>query len=332
MQISMFDGEKPYKINKPIRLIELFAGIGSQAKALKNIDANFEHFRICEFDKYAVLSYNAIHGTNFATSDITTLTAKDLNITETDKYEYIMTYSFPCQDLSLAGKRAGMSKGSGTRSGLLWEVERLLTECKELPQVLLMENVSEVHGAKNENNFFKWIEKLENLGYRNYWQDLNAEDFGIPQNRNRTFMISLLGDYYYHFPKPLPLVRNFYLDKDDEEKIERMYYINNPKIINTINKEIGTWSKINPSIAVTQTSRQMTNWRGNFIRDKRGLRFATPEELFFNMGFEKKDATLCRKAGVPNSQLYKQAGNSIVVKVLEAIFKQMTAKVEEVKE
>src|SRR5574344_1194026 len=95
-QIGMFDGSKRYKIRKPIRLIELFAGIGAQAKALENLCVDFEHYRICEFDKYAVQSYNAVHGTQFETSDITKINASDLGITDTDKYEYIMTYSFPC--------------------------------------------------------------------------------------------------------------------------------------------------------------------------------------------------------------------------------------------
>ena len=110
-QISMFDGEQPLIIDKPIRLIELFAGIGSQAKALKNIGADFEHYRICEFDKYAVESYNAVHGTNFDVSDITQISADDLAVVETDKYCYILTYSFPCTDLSVAGKQAGMQRG-----------------------------------------------------------------------------------------------------------------------------------------------------------------------------------------------------------------------------
>ena len=128
-QINIFEATKPkYKITKPIRLVENFAGIGSQAQALKNIGANFERHRICEFDKYAVASYNAIHGTNFETSDITKIKANDLNIVETDKYDYIMTYSFPCQDISISGQGAGMSKGGNTRSGLLWEVEYLLSE------------------------------------------------------------------------------------------------------------------------------------------------------------------------------------------------------------
>jgi DNA (cytosine-5)-methyltransferase 1 len=118
-----------FKIDKPIRLIELFAGIGAQAKALEMFGVKFEHHRICEFDKYAVASYNAIHGTHFQPTDIRDLRWRDLGVTDTDKYCYILTYSFPCQDLSVAGKQRGMIKGSGTRSGLLWEVERLLTEC-----------------------------------------------------------------------------------------------------------------------------------------------------------------------------------------------------------
>lgn len=118
-----------FKINKPIRLIELFAGIGAQAKALEMLGVKFEHYRICEFDKYAVASYNAIHGTHFHPTDIRDLRWGDLGVTDTDKYCYILTYSFPCQDLSVAGKQRGMTKGGGTRSGLLWEVERLLTEC-----------------------------------------------------------------------------------------------------------------------------------------------------------------------------------------------------------
>ena len=103
---SLFDNlENRFKLDKPIRLIELFAGIGAQAKALENLGIDFEHYRVCEIDKYAVASYNAIHGTNFEVSDITKLSSNDLGIIDTNTYIYILTYSFPCQDLSLAGKQ-----------------------------------------------------------------------------------------------------------------------------------------------------------------------------------------------------------------------------------
>jgi len=95
-QMNIFDYiRKPFKITNKIRLIELFGGIGSQAMALRNIGADFEHYRLCEWDKFAVASYNAIHGTNFQPSDITKLRGGDLGITNTDQYTYIMTYSFP---------------------------------------------------------------------------------------------------------------------------------------------------------------------------------------------------------------------------------------------
>ena len=199
---GLFDNLK-FKIDKPIRLIELFGGIGSQAMALRNIGADFTHWRLVEFDKYAVASYNAIHGTDFKTTDIKTVHAEDLGIKETDKFTYIMCYSFPCQDLSVAGLGKGMKKGSNTRSGLLWEVQRILEECKEKPQVLLMENVAQVHGKKNLADFNAWMDFLKSKGYQNFWQDLNSKDYGIPQNRVRCFMVSVLSDGYvdYEFPE-----------------------------------------------------------------------------------------------------------------------------------
>ena len=219
-----------FKIENPIRLIELFAGIGSQAKALENLGANFEHWKVCEFDKYAIASYNAVHGTNFEPSDITQLKGKDLEIVDTEHFTYLLTYSFPCQDLSNAGKQRGMVKGSGTRSGLLWEVERLLRETENLPQVLLMENVPQVHGQKNLHDFNEWIRFLDELGYSNYWQDLNAKNYGIPQNRDRCFMVSVLGDYDYTFPEPVPLTLRL---KDMlEDEVDDKYYLSDEVIKN----------------------------------------------------------------------------------------------------
>lgn len=222
-------------ISKKIRLIELFAGVGSQAMALRDLctanglnpDDVFEMYKVVEFDKYPVKSYNAIHKTNIEPTDITAISGSDLAITDTDKYLYLMTYSFPCQDLSVAGLGKGMDKGAGTRSGLLWEVERLLNEVDELPQILLMENVTQVHGKKNLANFEKWCDFLESKGYHNYWQDLNGKNYCIPQNRNRTLMVSSLEDINYEFPRPveLRLVMKDMLDDVVPEK----YYINTEK-------------------------------------------------------------------------------------------------------
>lgn len=242
-QIGMFDGKNKIRVNQPIKLIELFAGIGSQAKALKNIGVEFEHYRMCEFDKYAVKSYNAIHGTDFEPTDITRWKGEDLGIEETDRYCYIMTYSFPCTDLSIAGKQLGMSRDSGTRSGLLWEVERLLIEVENLPQILMMENVPDILSPKFIKDFATWKEFLESKGYKNYYKVLNAKNYGIPQNRERCFMVSLLGDYYYEFPACIPLeVR---LEDVLEDEVDEKYYISEKALQGILNSKFNqpefTW-------------------------------------------------------------------------------------------
>jgi len=237
--ISMFEMMYPtFKIDKPIRLIELFAGVGSQAMALRNLGADFEHYRVVEFDKYAIASYNAIHDTNFETMDITKVKGEDLEIVDTDSFTYLLTYSFPCQDLSVAGKMKGMSKGDNTRSGLLWEVERLLNEVENLPQVLLMENVPQVISDANIKDFQLWQKFLEEKGYLNYTEILNAKDYGVAQNRERCFMVSLLGEWNYKFPKPIPLTKTMkdYLEDEVDEK----YYINNEKAQKLIDELISS--------------------------------------------------------------------------------------------
>lgn len=167
--------------------------------------------------------YNNIKATHNLVN-IQQVKGEDLGIVDTDKYNYIMTYSFPCQDLSLAGKEKGMSDTS-TRSGMLWEVERILTECKNKPQVLLMENVPQVHSVDNAEDFNRWQLRLEELGYRNYWKDLIATDYGIPQTRNRCFMVSILGDFNYTFPKPIPL--RLKLKDMLENQVDEKYFLSN---------------------------------------------------------------------------------------------------------
>lgn len=194
--------------------------------ALRNLGADFEHYRVVEFDKYAIASYNAIHGTDFPTMDIQDVHGEDLAICNTGQFTYLLTYSFPCTDISIAGQMQGMEKDSGTRSGLLWEVERILKELKEddtLPQVLLMENVPAIHSDKNIKSFQKWLDFLESLGYSNFVQDLNASDYGIAQNRDRTFVVSILGEWNYHFPEPIELttcIEDYFEDLTDEQALQ----------------------------------------------------------------------------------------------------------------
>lgn len=354
LQRSIFDGVIPLKITKPIRLIELFAGIGAQAKALENLGVQFEHYRICEFDKYAVASYNAVHGTNFSTSDITKIHAEDLGIVDTDKYEYIMTYSFPCTDLSKAGKQQGMSRESGTRSGLLWEVERLLKETKQLPQILLMENVPDMLSEKNRKDFYSWCDFLEKLGYTSKYAILNSKDYGVPQNRERCFMLSWLGeDYYYDFPAKTAKMKPFvdYLDFDEkyiinpnnlaETQKRCIRQISNEWISKAIrtsglkSRDRHTWSVY--SVELRQSESFIKNkslWMkgiskticaqhlNSYTVDGKVYFDYSPKECWRLMGFDDKSFSRAEKV-VSNSQLYKQAGNSIVVNVLMAIFEKL---------
>lgn len=351
-QWSLFDGSKPLKITKPLRLIELFAGIGAQAKALENLGVKFEHYRICEFDKYAVASYNAVHGTNFTTSDITQIHAADFGIVDTDKYEYIMTYSFPCTDLSKAGKQQGMSRDSGTHSGLLWEVERLLKETKELPQILLMENVPDVLSEKNSADFFAWCGFLEDLGYTSKYALLNAKDFGIPQTRERCFMLSWLGNFYYDFPEKIPM-KPFvdFLDFNEDyiikpEKLTRtqrncIKHIANETLSKTIrsgglkSRDRHEWAVY--SVELRQSEKFIKNkslWvkglskticvqhLNSYTIDGRIYFDYSPVECWRLMGFNDDDYRKAEKV-CAKTRLYKQAGNSIVVDVLMAIFKNL---------
>lgn len=232
-----------FKIHNKVRLIECFGGIGSQAKSLELLGVDFEHYRLIEYDKYPVASYNAIHGTNFEPKDITKIHSSDLGIVDRESFTYLLTYSFPCQDISVAGLCKGFNKENQineetrTRSGLLWEVERILNECgEELPQVLLMENVKNLIGSKFKPDFDKWCEYLESKGYKNTYKVLNAKDYGIPQNRERVFMVSTLEDKLYEFPKPIPLETETtdYL----EEKVEKNYYVTKEKARTLVEKLI----------------------------------------------------------------------------------------------
>lgn len=365
MQLTFDDlFKKPIEINREIRLIELFGGVGSQAMALRNIGAKFQHYRLVEYDKYPVMSYNAIHGTNFEPLDITKIKGSDLQIIDTDKFTYIMTYSFPCQDLSISGNQKGMAKGSGTRSGLLWEVERLLKEVKNLPQVLVMENVPMVHNKENMPDFRKWIDVLTDLGYSNYYQDLNAKKYGAAQNRERCFMVSILGDYNYKFPNQIGTKRNMQdiLENSVDEKyyvkaqkakdlIEELYTNNEIKVnrkryeglrmLGQMDNSDGTHevhNRVYDPMGVGPTCTTGSGAQGKFleVKESKGedtyiidnktysirIRTTTPLETWRMMGFTDEDFEKAQKVN-SNTQLYKQAGNSIVVNCLEAIFSQM---------
>lgn len=182
-----------------IKTFEAFAGIGSQAEALKELGLDYEVVGISEIDKHAIKGYEAIHGPVNNYGDIT----KIEHLPECD----LLTYSYPCTSVSVAGRQEGMKEGSGTASSLLWEVGRLLKDMQDrgvLPEVLLMENVDAVLNQRNINDFKRWLTILSDMGYTNSYTIMNAKDYGTPQNRRRIFMVSTLTLGEFVFPEPCP--------------------------------------------------------------------------------------------------------------------------------
>lgn len=202
-----------------MRILELFSGYGSQALALENLGIEFTS-DISEIDKYAIQAYNQLHGETHNWGDITKIDETKL------PYYDLITYSSPCQDFSVAGLQKGGDLGSGTRSSLLWECERIIRAVK--PKYLLMENVKNLVGEKHKHNFIRWLRVLENMGYQNFWKVQNAKDYGVPQNRERVFVVSILGCGQYLFPNPIKLEKRL---KDVlEENVDEKYYLSDKLI------------------------------------------------------------------------------------------------------
>lgn len=194
-----------------IRVFEAFAGYGSQSMALRRLGIDFEVVGISEIDKYAIQAYMAVHGDTPNYGDISNIEWESV-----PDFDFL-TYSFPCTDISTAGQQKGLAEGSGTRSSLLWECRKAI-EAKR-PKYLLMENVKNLVSKKFTPYMKEWLRFLEGQGYSNYTKVLNAKDFGVPQNRERVFMVSILGDASFHFPKPLTLEKRLkdVLERDVDE-------------------------------------------------------------------------------------------------------------------
>jgi DNA (cytosine-5)-methyltransferase 1 len=206
-----------------LKVTSLFSGIGAFEQALTNLGVEYELVNFCEIDKYATKVYCAIHNIDES------LNLGDISKVGKLNYCDLLTYGFPCTDISVAGKQEGLTKGEGTRSGLLWEVERLLKD-SEKPKYLIMENVKNLVGKKFKHEFYKWLIELENLGYNNYWQVLNAKHYGLAQNRERVFVVSIRKDVDtngYVFPEKQEL--KLRLKDILEDSVDEKYYISNEK-------------------------------------------------------------------------------------------------------
>ena len=215
MRFNFFKKQK----EEPVKVLELFGGIGACTQAFKRVGVPFEVVDYVEIDKYACKSYNAINGTDFKPQDICEWD-KDI------KVDFIM-HGSPCQDFSVAGKGLGGDEGSGTRSSLMYETIRIVEKLK--PKYVLWENVKNVTGKKHRHNFDKYLVSLQQLGYNNYWQIMNAKDYGIPQNRERVFVLSIRRDIDkgYEFPEPFPLQLRLKDMLDDD--VDESFYISDER-------------------------------------------------------------------------------------------------------
>ena len=340
----------------------------------------FKVLNFCEIDKYAVKSYCAVHGVSEQLNlrDVSTVNTAELHDVD------LITYGFPCQDISIAGKRQGFvdSNGNRTRSGLFFEALRIIKDTQ--PKYAIAENVKNLVSKKFRTEFETVISELDKAGYVSYYDVLNAKDYGIPQNRERVFIVSIRKDLHqgFNFPKGEPLklrlkdllepeVDSHYYHNDDRtkrflEKLNLSNVSNEPNIqrvegyTNYQSAQVISPSGISKTIAArdykdAQSIIQIGNYlenKGGFsnkqngrIYDPKGLaptlrtfcggnqepkilldnikiRKLTPLECWRLMGFDDDDFYKAQNVGISNSQLYKQAGNSIVVNVLQAIFRQ----------
>lgn len=339
------------------KILELFGGIGAIRKAFERLQISYKVVDYVEIDKYAVKSYNAMFNENFEVQDIT----------EWDKQidvDFIM-HGSPCQDFSVAGKQAGGDLGSGTRSSLMYESVRIVGKLR--PKYVMWENVKNLLSAKHKHNFDAYIETMNILGYNSYYQVLNAKDYGIPQNRERIYTISIRKDIdkgNFMFPEKEEL--QLRLKDMLEDNVDEKFYLTDSMIktyqrdfgskgkeldlnspIPTLTASMGTgggnipilkqygqlfggkWDKINESCRRVYSEEGISptihTCQGGNIEPKVAqrnelirIRKLTPKECWRLMGFDDDDFEKASKVN-SNTQLYKQAGNSIVVNVLEKI-------------
>lgn len=378
-----------------LNMLSLFSGIGAFEKALENIGIKINLKNFCEIDKYASQAYCAIHKVDkkLNLNDITEIDIEKLPTSGID----IITHGSPCQDFSMAGLQAGGDIGTGTRSSLMWNSVAIIEHVK--PKYVVWENVKNVLSKKHKHNFDKYLKSLKDFGYNNYYQVLNAKDFGIPQNRERIYVISIRKDIdkkTFSFPEKEPLKlklkdlledsvdEKFYLKDSQVTRIKNSTYLQNQRRIQEkewcdtlcvrvgglydsenrthqagsiydkegLSPTLSTMNGGNRQPLIDESYAKKINVLGNYmpsghnasrIVDSNGIaptvkenhgtvtetnvnlriRKLTPKECWRLMGFSDEDFDNAKATGLSNTQLYKQAGNSIVVPVLEKIFRNL---------
>lgn len=214
--------EWKFSEERPLRVVTLCSGYDSQLMAIRNLGIPYECVGWSEIDKYAIMAHNAVFP-EIADRNLGDMTKIDWSkVPDFD----LLFYSTPCTDFSNAGKQAGGEEGSGTRSSILWYTRNAIIEKR--PKYLVMENVKALTSEKFRPLFLKWCDELTGYGYTNFSQVLNAKDYGIPQNRERIFVVSILGDAWFTFPQPVEL--KLRLKDLLEDKVDEKYYLDQEKV------------------------------------------------------------------------------------------------------
>ncbi len=317
---------KEKELVKPIRLLELFGGIGAPRAALRNLGIPYQSVGYVEIDQKAVKSYNAIF-------------AKDKEEIPQDVTDFhfgvdVLVHGSPCISFSLAGKMEGGEKDSGTPSSLMWHTIRIIEEMGPLkPKVVIWENVKNVLSKKMKPTFDQYIQEMERLGYVSSYECLDAKDFGLPQRRPRVYTISILGGPKFDFSKlerkeMRPLSE--FLDKEMHEK----YIVCSVSMKKAIaegrpnyNAKVRVLDGVGPTDCVTTKQDRCPNSGVVPLEDGKH-RLLTEKECWRLQGFNDEDFNLAHEANpnrenYKNGTLYKQAGNSMAVPVLEEIFKEL---------
>lgn len=311
-----------------INVLELFGGIGAIRKAFIRQKISHRIVDYVEVDKNCVKSYNALYGEDFKPQDIVKYHSPD------ERIDFVM-HGSPCQDFSRSGLKKGGEKGSGTRSSLLFETIRIIEEMKEKPKVVLWENVKGVLDKNMRASFFHYLKEMERFGYESKYKILNAMDFGIPQNRKRIFVVSILGQNDFDFDfETLKKAETRSIDDFLEKGVSDLYEVRQESMLrylsgNPKNKNFKGRLKIIDKYAYTISTKQVRVPNSGLVDIGNGkYRYLTERECLRLMGFDDEDfdkirAIYPKRPGKTSSILYKQAGNSIVVNVLEAILNEI---------
>lgn len=238
-----------------MKYLSLFSGIGSPEQALKNLGIEIELYGFSEIDKYAIKSYCAVHNVDESLNlgDIT-----KIDIEKLPQDIDLITHGSPCQDFSIAGKQKGADEGTGTRSSLMWNTVAICEHCK--PKYVIWENVKNVLSKKHRHNFDKYLNEMDRIGYKNYYQVLNAKDYGVPQNRERVFVISIRNDIEKEFEFPKPFDKGIRLKDVLEDDVEEKYYIDNEKTKKLISEYKGDLAI---SHAIRSREFKVQGWKEN---------------------------------------------------------------------